>query len=144
MLDRVVNAKFVPSSSDAGLLLLRVGAGLILFLRHGWEKVSRLTLMNPHFPDPLHLGNNTTWVLAMLSDGVCSLLIILGIGTRWLSLYCFVNIFVAWALVHHFVFLGKTPGADHGELIALYLIAFATLVVAGSGHYSIDSRLAKK
>ena len=144
MIGRILNAKFVPKSTDAGLLLLRVGAGLILFLRHGWEKVSLLTLINPKFPDPLHIGHNTTWVLAMLSDGICSLLIILGVGTRWLSLYCFFNIFIAWALVHHFTFLGKSPGADHGELIALYLVAFAALMVAGPGRYSIDALVAEK
>jgi putative oxidoreductase len=144
MLSRILNAKFVPSSSDAALLVLRVGAGLILFLRHGWEKVSTLALTNPKFPDPLHIGHNTTWVLAMLSDGICSLLIILGVGTRWLSFYCFFNIFVAWSLVHHFTFLGKTPGADHGELIALYLTSFAALMVGGSGRYSVDAMLAEK
>jgi len=144
MLGRILNAKFVPSSSDVGLLVLRIGAGLILFLRHGWEKVSQLTLINPHFPDPLHIGHSTTWVLAVLSDGICSLLIVLGVGTRWLSLYCFFNIFVAWALVHHFTFLGKSPGADHGELIALYLVAFAALMAAGPGRYSVDARLAEK
>jgi len=144
MIGRLVNAKFAPSSSDTGLLLLRIGAGLVLFLRHGWEKVSRLTLINPNFPDPLHIGHNTTWVLAMLSDGICSLLIILGFGTRWLSLYCFFNIFVAWALVHHFTFFGKIPGADHGELIALYLVAFAVLMAAGPGRYSVDAWLAEK
>ena len=143
MFGRALNAGFVPSSTDVGLFLLRVGVGLILFMRHGWEKVSQLTLSNPHFPDPLHLGHNTGWVLATLSDGVCSLLIVLGVGTRWLSLYCFLNIFIAWALVHHFVFLGKTPGADHGELIALYLVAFAALLTAGPGRYSVDAQLTK-
>jgi putative oxidoreductase len=139
VLSRFLNAKFVPSSTDAGLLLLRVGTGLILFLRHGWEKVSQLTLSNPHFPDPIHIGHSTSWVIAMLADGICSLLIILGVGTRWLSLYCFVNILVAWSLIHHFTFWGKIPGADHGELIALYLSAFLALMVAGPGRYSVDA-----
>jgi putative oxidoreductase len=124
--------------------MLRVGIGLILFSRHGWEKISQLTLVNPHFPDPLHIGNNTTWVLATLGDGICSLLIALGVGTRWLSAFCFFNIFVAFALVHHFTFLGKSPGADHGELIAQYLVAFAVLIVAGPGRYSVDAKLADK
>jgi putative oxidoreductase len=144
MLARILNAKFVPSNTDAGLLVLRVATGLILFMRHGWEKVSQLTLINPRFPDPLHIGHNTTWVLAMLSDGICSLLIMLGVGTRWLAFYCFFNISVAWALIHHFTFLGKSAGADHGELIALYLGAFAALMVAGPGRYSVDAMLLEK
>ena len=142
MIGRILNAKFMPSNSDAGLLVLRVGAGLILFLRHGWEKVSQLTLINPHFPDPLHIGHNTSWVLAMLSDGICSILIVLGVGTRWLSLYCLFNILIAWAFVHHLTFFGNTPGADHGELIALDLVSFASLMIAGPGRYSIDAKLA--
>jgi putative oxidoreductase len=143
MLSRFLNAKFVPTNTDAGLLLLRIGTGLILFMRHGWEKVSTLSLTNPHFPSVLGLGHNGTWIMAMLSDGVFSLLLVLGLGTRWIALYSFLEIFMAWAFVHHFIFLGKTPGADHGELIALYLSAFLALMVTGAGRYSVDATLAK-
>ena len=142
MLGRLLNARFVPTSTDAGLLLLRIGTGVILFTRHGWEKVSILSLINPHFPDPLHIGHNTSWILALLGDGILSLLLVIGVGTRWIALYSFVVIFVAWAFVHHFTFLGKTPGADHGELIALYLSAFLALMVTGAGRYSIDAAFA--
>jgi len=144
MLGRILNARFMPTSKDAGLLLLRIGAGTTLFLRHGWEKVSTLSLINARFPDPFHIGHNTTWTIALLSDGICSLLIVLGVGTRWLSFFCFFNIFVAWALVHHFVFLGKAPAADHGELIVLYLWSFLTLMVTGPGRYSVDAALESK
>jgi putative oxidoreductase len=139
MLSRILTARFMPTNTDAGLLLLRIGTGLILFMRHGWEKVSRLSLSNPNFPDPLHIGHSTSWILAMLSDGILSLLLIFGVGTRWIALYSFLEIFVAWAFVHHFTFLGKVPGADHGELIALYLSAFLALMVAGPGRYSVDA-----
>jgi len=142
VLGRLLNARFVPTSTDAGLLLLRIGTGVILFMRHGWEKVSILSLTNPHFPDPLHIGHNTSWILALLGDGILSLLLVIGVGTRWIALYSFVVIFVAWAFVHHFTFLGKTPGADHGELIALYLSAFLALMVTGAGRYSIDAAFA--
>ena len=144
MLGRLLNAKFVPTNVDTGLLLLRVGTGFILFMRHGWEKVSRLTLINPTFPDPIHVGHSVSWTLAMLSDGVLSLLVILGLGTRWIALYSFVEIFIAWSFVHHFSFLGKSPAADHGELIALYLSAFLALMVTGSGRYSLDAALDKE
>lgn len=142
MLGRLLNAKFLPTSADAGLLLLRIGTGLILFMRHGWEKVSTLSLTNPNFPALLGLGHNGTWILAMLSDGVFSLLLIIGVGTRWIALYSFTEIFIAWAMVHHFTFLGKSAGADHGELIALYLSAFLALMVSGAGRYSVDAMLA--
>jgi len=71
-------------------------------------------------------------------------LIIIGLGTRWVALYCFANIFVAWIFVHHYVFFGKGPGTDHGELIVLYLGAMLTLVIAGPGAASLDRALARK
>lgn len=144
MIGRLLSAKMIPTSTDAGLLILRVGTGLILFLRHGWEKVSTMSLTNSNFPSVLGLGHTTTWIMAMLSDGILSLLMILGIGTRWIALYSFTEIFIAWAVVHHFTFLGKSAGADHGELIALYLSAFLALMVTGGGRFSVDALLADK
>ena len=49
-----------------------------------------------------------------------------------------VNIFVAWSMVHHFLFFGR--GADHGEAIVLYLGAYLALAMAGPGRYSIDHK----
>lgn len=144
MLGRILNAKFLPTNQDFQLLVLRVGTGLTLFLRHGWEKVSKFTLHDPHGPDPLHIGTTPSWLIQLLADGVFSLLIVLGVGTRWLAAYCFVNIFVAFAFVHHFVFTGKSPDADHGELIVQYLIALTALIIGGPGRYSIDRMLAEK
>lgn len=145
MLRRILNPNFLPTNSvDAQLLVLRVGIGGTLFLKHGWEKVSQLSLVNPNFADPLHIGTTPSWIFATLADGVCSLLIVLGFGTRWLSALCFFNIFVAWALVHHFVFFGKSPGAGHGELIVQYLVVFMALLIGGSGRYSVDGLLTKQ
>ena len=144
MLGRILNAKFLPTNQDVQLLVLRVGTGLTLFFRHGLEKVVPFRLTDPHGPDPLHLGHTPTWIIQLLSDVVCALLITLGVGTRWLAAFCFANIFVAFALVHHFTFTGKSPDADHGELIVQYLIALTALMIGGPGRYSIDGMLADK
>ena len=40
-------------STDLGLLVLRVGIGASLFLRHGWEKIVGFGHMAAHFPDPI-------------------------------------------------------------------------------------------
>src|SRR5579875_3544766 len=118
MLKRVIACDFVPEGHDAGLLVLRVIAGGSLLLKHGLEKVE-------HF--------------AMIGDFVCSILIILGLGTRWAAAWSFLNILAAWAFVHHFLFFGR--GSDHGELIVLYLAAMLVLVLAGPGRYSVDAAL---
>ncbi|MFP5231597.1 MAG: DoxX family protein [Acidobacteriota bacterium] len=124
-------------STDAGLLFLRVVAGTSLLLKHGLEKLEHFTAMAQHFPNPLHIGPLPSLLFALVSDFVCSMLIVVGVGTRWAAAVAFVNIFVAWALVHHFLFFGR--GADHGELIVLYLAAFGCLILSGGGRYSLDT-----
>jgi putative oxidoreductase len=62
-----------------------------------------------------------------------------GLATRWAAAWIFVNILVAWAFVHQFVFFGR--GSDHGELIVLYLAAMLALMLAGPGKYSVDAML---
>jgi uncharacterized membrane protein YphA (DoxX/SURF4 family) len=91
MLSRIVKLGFVQSSTDAGLLFLRVSIGLNLFLKHGYEKLFHFSHMAPTFSDPLHLGPTTSLFLAMIRGGICSVLIMIGLGTRWAELYSFVR-----------------------------------------------------
>lgn len=135
---KFITLGFLPSCTDFGLFVLRAIVCLSLFLKHGTEKLFGFSQMSAHFPNLLHLGI-LGLVFATLGDGICSLLIIFGLATRWASLICFVNIFAAWALVHHFLFFG--PNADHGELIVLYLAAFLAIFIAGPGRFSIDALL---
>jgi putative oxidoreductase len=135
---RFITLSFLPSSTDSGLFVLRLIVCLSLFLKHGTEKLFGFSQMSAHFPNILHLGVFGL-VFATLGDSICSLLIIIGLATRWSSLICLVNIFAAWAFVHHFLFFGQ--GADHGELIVLYLAAFLAIFIAGPGRFSMDALL---
>lgn len=134
--------RILPESTDAGLLALRLIACLSLFLKHGTEKLFGFSAMNAHFPGVAILGVSPLLLLATLSDGVCSLLMVVGLATRWAALVALVNIFGAWAVIHHFAYFGH--GADHGELIVLYLAAFVALLLAGPGRFSLDARLASR
>lgn len=95
-----------------------------------------------HFPNPIGIGLHASFLFAFVSDFVCAILPVVGLGTRWAALYCFANILVARASVHRFAFFGKGPG--HGELIVLYLGAMLTLLIAGPGAPSVDRLLARK
>ena len=140
MLRRILRLDFVPHSQDLGLLALRLLIPIPLFLKHGTEKLFRFHAMAQHFPDPLHIGVLPSLIFAMIADGICMPLLMLGLATRWAALWSFINLFVAWAFVHHFLFFG--PGSDHGELIVLYMGAMITLFLAGPGKYSIDASFA--
>jgi putative oxidoreductase len=144
-LKSVLSMRFVPERTQAGLAVLRICTGATLFLRHGWEKQpAHWAQFMAHFPNPVGIGPHASFFIAFFSDFVCSILLIMGLGTRWAALYCFADILVAWAFVHHFAFLGKGPGSDHGEVIVLYLGALLTLLIAGPGAACIDGILARK
>lgn len=130
-----------PRRVDCGLLALRLMAAIPLFLKHGTEKLFGFHHMMAFFPNPLHIGVVPSLLFATLSDGICSLLIIVGLATRWAALICFINIFVALVFVHHFVIFG--PQGGHGELMMLYLAAMVTLILAGPGRYSVDRLMDK-
>jgi putative oxidoreductase len=141
----VLLMRFVPEQTWCGLSVLRVCTGLSLFLHHGWEKnPAHWAQFMAHFPDPIGIGSHPSFLIAFGSDFVCGILLTIGLGTRWAALYCFGNIFVAWAFVHHFAFLGKGPVPEHGELMVLYLVAMLTLLIAGPGAISLDRLLSRK
>jgi len=141
MFRRLLLFKFFPAKTDSGLLVLRLIAGLSLFLKHGTEKLFGFSQMTAHLPGPPKIGMILLLLFATLSDGICSLLVILGLATRWAALIIFINILGAWAVFHHFLFFGRQ--ADHGELIVLYLAASLALFLAGPGKHSVDAWLDK-
>jgi putative oxidoreductase len=125
-------------SHDLGLLALRLVCPTALFLKHGTEKLFHFSAMAAHFPNPIHIGPVPSLIIALIADGICMPLLVLGLFTRWAALWSFCNLLVAWALVHHFQFAGR--GGDHGELIVVYMGVVLALAVAGPGRYSIDAR----
>ena len=139
MFKRLLLLKQIPLSSNLCQLALRIIVFGTLFLNHGTEKLFTFNAMSQNFADPLHIGAIPSLAFATLSDGICTLLVLAGLATRWAALILFINLFVAWVFQHHFLFLGK--GADHGELIVLYLGVSIALFFGGAGKFSIDALL---
>ena len=121
---------------DVALLVLRVWAGLLLFTQHGIEKVTHFSQMSAHFPNPLHIGPVPTLLFSLLSDAICSLLVVIGLGTRYAALIVVINVAAAFTLVHH---MKLSHGPGNGELPLLFCGIFLTLVIAGAGRYSVDA-----
>lgn len=140
MFKRLLLLDSVSISPNLGRLVLRVVMFLTLFLRHGTEKLFTFGAMSQHFPNPLHIGVVPTLAFAMVSDGICSLLIVVGLATRWAALFSIINLLAAWVLVLHFAFFGRNGGG--GETMILYLAACVALFFLGAGKYSIDALIA--
>jgi putative oxidoreductase len=127
---------------DLGLLLLRVATILPLFLKHGLEKILNFSQMAQQFPDPLHIGMLPTLVIAYISDVLCSVLVMLGVATRWAALFMFSNLLVAWSLRQGFMFWSRQNW--HGEMTVVYLGALLAILFTGPGKYSIDGLILRR
>jgi putative oxidoreductase len=134
---RVLTLAAIPQSLDAGLFVLRLGFGLSLFLKHGLEKLTGYSHMVTHFPDPIGIGPHLGLAYALLSDGICSLLVILGLGTRWAAGVIVFNLIVVFTFVHHMNFLGD----PHVEPVVLYIVGFLAILIAGAGRWSLDHQI---
>jgi len=125
--------------SSIGLLLLRLSFGGIMFFQHGIPKFMKLLNGAPYkFADVFGLGTGLSLGLAVFSEAVCALLLVIGLFTRWASLPLAVTMLIAAFLIH-----GSDPFGDK-ELAILYLIAYLCIFLMGPGKYSIDHRIGRK
>jgi len=132
----ILKLSFIPLDTDLGLLFIRIWFAFGLFFRHGFEKFTRFPHMLGHFPDPLHVGPVIGLSFALITDGICTLLIILGFGTRLAALLLTINLLVVFAFIH-----GLSIMKDHAELVYSYLGLSVFIVIAGPGKYSLDKKL---
>jgi len=131
------------SKPDIGILALRVFVLGSLFLKHGTPKLfhfqQELMWENIGYPSVFHLGSVGTLLFATLADGICSMLVVLGLATRWAALFTFCSLAIGWGMVHGFAFTG-TEGRI-AETISLYMVGCAAIFLLGPGRYSFDAMI---
>lgn len=82
---RLINVHQSANSMDVALLIARVGIAAMM-LTHGWPKLEMLLSNAPaQFPALFGLSAEGALALAVFAEVVCSLLILVGLGTSWLS-----------------------------------------------------------
>ena len=132
---------FAPGGDSAatsiGLLLLRLWLGLTLLLNHGSGKLKGFSDLAPNFPDPLRIGHSASLGLVVFAEVVCSLLLIMGLLTRFAALVLAINMTVAFFMVHKTALSGE----HSGELAFIYLAGYVVLLIAGGGKISVDQAL---
>ncbi len=120
---------------DLGLLIIRVVFGIVLLYGHGAEKLSTIfSGQEIQFMDPIGLGANLSFYLAAFAEGICSILLILGLFSRLASVILTIN-FIVITILHAFI---MGDGFNILELRFLYLSAFLATFFIGPGRYSLD------
>ena len=124
--------KFI--STDYSILLLRIGAGLMIFT-HGLPKLLKVINGNFAFGDPIGLGPEVSLILAAFAEGICGLFIVLGLWTRLSAAILSINMAVAYFFAH----AGDPFSAKEKSM--LFLLLFVVILFAGGGKYSVDKKM---
>jgi putative oxidoreductase len=104
-------------------------------LVHGVQKVMSFGDLAEQFPDPIGLGSQFSLVAAIGAEIGCSLLLILGLGTRLAAIPLAFTMLVALLVVH-----SNDPWKIK-ELAAVYLSVYVSLMFTGAGKFSLDRLL---
>lgn len=125
------------TATSVGLLILRTAFGCLMLV-HGIQKVMSFSDLVEQFPDPIGLGSQFSLVAAMGAEIGCSLLLILGLGTRLAAIPLAFTMLVALFVVH-----ANDPWKIK-ELAAVYLCVYVSLMFTGAGKFSLDRLLFQK
>jgi len=140
----VLESIFAPLS-DWGLLVLRLGLGVVFFA-HGWPK------LNPNGPMKgipgvagffkqagIPLPTFYAWVVALL-ETAGAVLLILGLGTRILAIGYIIDMIVATRSVR--IGMGKSPFSGGGgvgwEFEFILGVGALALLFTGAGSLALD------
>jgi len=121
---------------NMALLILRVSLG-ILMLVHGLPKMLSLFSGEP-VQFPALIGSpELSLSLAVFAEVICSVLILIGLGTRLATIPLIITMLVAVLYIH-----GSDPFVKQ-EIGLHYLIGYLVLLLTGSGKFSLDQLITK-
>ena len=115
---------------------LRLGVGSFM-LTHGWPKFENLLNGHIEFADPFGLGNPATLLLTVVAEVLCSILIILGLGTRVAVIPLMFTMVTAAFIMHADDPFGRK------ELALVYLLLYGAVFILGIQRPTLSIALAR-
>jgi putative oxidoreductase len=148
----MITARWNDTMTSIGLLILRFGVGGYLAI-HGWGKVQMvIDGQFEGFPDPFGIGPAPSLVLAAGAEFACSILVMMGLLTRFAVIPILITMLVAAFHAHandpwtsdagaKLFMDGKSKFPLSKEPALINLFAFAALLFTGPGRFSLDALL---
>lgn len=154
-------------ATDIGLLVLRIAVCVCLIYHHGAEKFYDFdNLAHRPWLDPIGIGVVPSMIFAGFTDGICALLVLGGLFSRFASFFTLVTLNTVWWLMDNglqrLLGLPLPPpaprpmpmvqaGAEHVVRVVhsmpnvmnvpMYILGFLVIFIAGPGRYSFDKML---
>lgn len=108
-------------------------------LTHGIPKLLKLFGSEEiTFADPLGIGMGITLALVVFAEFICSILVIIGLGTRLAAIPLIITMFTAAFIIH------AADPFQQKEMAILYLLIFIVLLITGGGKHSLDYHLLRR
>tara|TARA_B100000941_G_C28336850_1_gene464613 strand:+ start:201 stop:572 length:372 start_codon:yes stop_codon:yes gene_type:complete len=120
--------------NNIALLILRIVFAWSMLYGHGLSKLNKLIQGDFSFSNPIGIGEGPTLFLAVFSEFLAPIFIIIGYKTKFFSFFPAATMFVAIFIVH----LGDP--FSRIEKALLFLVVFLVLMLTGPGKYSIDKK----
>lgn len=133
---RLLSTACSETSFNIAVLLIRLTFGLLLLMNHGIDKLKHFAEKQNSFADPFHIGHMPSLMLVLFAEVFCAVFVILGLFTRLMSIPIVITFLVAVFMIH------KGFRGDN-EVPVLYLAGFFSILLMGSGKYSIDGAMGK-
>lgn len=134
---RLFSTRTTDSALTFAILLLRVGAGSLMMVNHGLDKLMHFAQKAGRFADPFNIGSTTSLSLVVFAEFFCAAFIILGLFTRLAAIPLIIAMGVALFYAHKGEFFGE------GESAGLYLVCFIAILFLGGGKASLDRFIVK-
>ena len=135
---KLLSVSHQTKNVDIVLLVLRITIAALM-LTHGLPKMDTLLSGGPiQFVSVFGLSPAVSLGLTVFAEVFCSILILVGFGTRLAAIPLIITMAVAAFIIHAADPFGKQ------EMAILYLAVYVVLLIAGSGRYSLDSLLTNK
>ncbi len=132
------NQLLQKGNTDAAILFLRIAIGLLM-LNHGLPKLARFFSDEPIvFASVFGMSQILSLALAVFAEVFCSILILVGFGTRLAAIPLIVTMVTAAFYVH------AADPFSNKEMAVLYLVVFSFLLITGGGKYSLDNSFAER
>ncbi|MCM4161238.1 DoxX family protein [Antarcticibacterium flavum] len=120
------------------LLIVRIGVASMMLV-HGFPKMQMLFSGDAsQFPGVMGLSPMISLALAVFAEVVCSVLILIGLATRFAAIPLIITMMVAVFYIH------ATDPFSSQELGLHYLMSYIVLLILGSGKYSLDAVLVQQ
>ena len=121
------------NNQNIALLILRIGFG-VMMLTHGVPKLLNMVAGDFSFADPIGIGETPSLILAVLSEVVFPILVIIGFKTRLSAIPVIITMAVAAFIIH------GADALETKEKAILYLVGFIAIALLGAGKYSVDKK----